>query len=494
MKKFQKMTNSHKNPNHEISESKKYQASHLLAMRPEFMSSSPAENVHQKLSWHPMNHLVTAMSFLRPHTRLLVVTMLLLLGGGLAPLRGADAPPQTKDSATKGGTLPADRMITGSSEKARLPYLVTLPKGYDRTQAAKTWPLIVFLHGGAQVGIDAAKMIQMKGGIPEVAGQLEDFPFITLSPVIPSDSFNLYTEPLSVLIREILETYHGDADRVYLTGASLGGYGSWDMLFAHPEQFAAVVVVCGAAPGTTVRTDFAGATQIPVRAYHGDSDPVVPLSAAKTTVAAFQKAGGQVSLSILPGVGNESHIPTYPKLELYQWMLQQVRPHDASIKPKGLATPKIERLNATPAVMTQITDDRDRYHACQTGYEALRTALNDRHSAQPPRFFAVVPPGKTPVGVEVYGTIEGAFADQGTLKPATLSGGLYAVLPVVAAGDYIFFSNPSQWNDVARAITEIRKWLMLSDYKFTQGRSLVELIPTEGSAFRMQVYLPVEPR
>ena len=459
----------------------------------ESLTSSLAENADPKLSGFARNHLAAARSCLRYRTGWLAVALLLLLGGALAPLSAADAPTQTKNSATKVGTLPADRMITGRSEKARLPYLLTMPKGYDRTKATK-WPLIVFLHGGAQIGIDAAKMIQMKGGIPEMAGQLEDFPFITLSPVIPSDTFNLYTEPLSVLIREILETYHGDADRVYLTGASLGGYGSWDMLVAHPEQFAAVVVVCGAAPGTTVRSDFAGATRIPVRAYHGDGDPVVPLSAAKTTVAAFQKAGGQVNLTILPGVGHESHLPTYPKPELYQWMLQQVRPHDASIKPKGLATPKIVRLDATPAVMTPATDDRDRYHASQTGYEALRTALKDRRSARPPRFFAAVPPGKTPVGVEVYATIEGALANPGTLKPATLGGGLYAVLPVVAGGEYLFFSNPSPWNDVSRVTTEIRKWLMLSDYKFAQGRTWVELIPTEGSAFRMQVYLPVEPR
>jgi predicted peptidase len=203
--------------------------------------------------------------------------------------------------------------------KRELDYLLFLPKDYGIGEA-KLWPLILFLHGMGERGSDL--QLVKKHGIARIVEEQPDFPFIAVSPQCPATSWWAFeVEALKALLDHILEAYAVDTRRVYLTGLSMGGFGAWAMGIEYPELFAALATVCAGGDANKV----CALKDVPVWAFHGDADETVLLSESEKMVEALEACGGDVKLTVYPGVGHDSWTQTYKNPELYQWFLNHQR-------------------------------------------------------------------------------------------------------------------------------------------------------------------------
>ncbi len=206
-------------------------------------------------------------------------------------------------------------------------YLLFLPKGYE-SSGDKRWPLILFLHGAGEAGTNVWR-VDLHGPAKYIA-EHPDFPFIMVSPLCPSEQ-GWSNETLLALLDEIAARYRVDSERVYLTGLSMGGFGTWSLALAHPERFAAVIPICGG--GSAI--DPALATlgykphgkeplkKLPIWAFHGAKDNVVPMEESERMVALMKKLGAdEVKLTIYPEANHNSWTQTYTNGEVYNWLLQ----------------------------------------------------------------------------------------------------------------------------------------------------------------------------
>ncbi len=149
-----------------------------------------------------------------------------------------------------------------------LNYLLFLPKAYGKN-GAKKWPLIFFLHGAGERGNDP--LILKRHGIPRIAEERPDFPFVAVSPQCPEGStWNHHLRSLDLLLEDIQKNYVVDPARLYLTGISIVGNGVWLMAVRHPERFAAVAPICGYGLPSQAFPDRACALKdVPVWVFHG---------------------------------------------------------------------------------------------------------------------------------------------------------------------------------------------------------------------------------
>jgi len=206
----------------------------------------------------------------------------------------------------------------------RLRYLLFLPQKYGE-DPEREWPLILFLHGAGERGDDLE--LVKKHGVSKVAEERADFPFIAVSPQCPEDSWwSSHIQALDALLEEVMAMYAVDADRVYLTGLSMGGYGTWHLAAAYPERFAAIAPICGGGPW---HLGFPGKAcvlrRVPIWVFHGAKDPVVPLEESQKMVKALRECGGNVRFTIYPEAGHDAWTETYDNPELYEWFLQHRR-------------------------------------------------------------------------------------------------------------------------------------------------------------------------
>jgi predicted peptidase len=198
-----------------------------------------------------------------------------------------------------------------------LNYLVAVPADYDAKEA---WPLLLFLHGAGERGDDLE--IVKKHGPPKLLEQGKSFPLVVVSPQCPADEW-WSSKPLELmaLVDEIVTKYKIDQDRVYLTGLSMGGFGTWMLAAYAPDRFAAIVPICGGGEVLSTRR----LTQMPTWVFHGAKDPVVPLKRSEDMVEALKKLNGNVKFTIYPEAGHDSWTEAYNNPELYEWLLQQKR-------------------------------------------------------------------------------------------------------------------------------------------------------------------------
>jgi len=205
------------------------------------------------------------------------------------------------------------------SESAGLHYLLTFPEGYH-DDPTEEWPLILFLHGAGERGDDLDYL--MVHGMPRMYNQLEKFPFITVSPQCPANTtWNSLISNLRILLEEVMETYNVDEGAIYLTGISMGGRGAWELAMTYPEMFAALAPIAGGGDPANI----ANLIDIPVWAFHGDADNVVPIEENIRMVDALEAIGGDVEFTVYPRVGHDSWTQTYENPELYEWFLGHMR-------------------------------------------------------------------------------------------------------------------------------------------------------------------------
>lgn len=209
---------------------------------------------------------------------------------------------------------------TMADQAGDIKYLMYLPKTYDE-DTDQSWPIVLFLHGrGESYG---PLSLVAKWGPPRFAQRGDDLPYILVSPQCPKDgrwSDETRQQQLTRFLDTLVEKHRVDQDRVYLTGLSLGGYGSWTLAADNPERFAAVVPVCGGGSPA----DAAKLKDLPIWVFHGDQDRAVPFAKSVEMVEAIRDVGGaKIRFTSLEHVGHNCWSSAYAMPELYDWMLKQ---------------------------------------------------------------------------------------------------------------------------------------------------------------------------
>ena len=205
-----------------------------------------------------------------------------------------------------------------SSDSAEVPYLLYLPENYKPGIAL---PVMLFLHGRGES--DGPLSVVAKWGPPLLVAEGEKLPYILLSPQCPKeDNWSSATQQsrLIELLDSVVDKFGGDKNRIYLTGLSMGGSGSWRMAADHPQRFAAVVPICGR--GQTSDAD--KLKPLPIWVFCGDQDGV--FQANEELVQAVEQAGSQsIRFTSLEHFGHNSWSAAYASPELYQWLDRQSR-------------------------------------------------------------------------------------------------------------------------------------------------------------------------
>ncbi len=234
-------------------------------------------------------------------------------------LLGGCAINQVKGSY-RGGTPTATGFLTKTLEVKGQAYVycVYVPRDYD---PAKAWPLVLFLHGVGERGTDG--LLQTEVGIGRAIRRWPDrFPCLVVMPQCPTSVW--WTNVIELMDRSLAETreaYNIDPNRIYLTGLSMGGFGTWMYGAMRADYFAALVPICGS--GKT--DDASKLAQVPIWALHGSDDTRVKPEKSREMVEAVKKAGGKVKYTVYPGVGHNSWDRAYGDPKVIKWMLRQTR-------------------------------------------------------------------------------------------------------------------------------------------------------------------------
>ena len=235
-----------------------------------------------------------------------------------------------------------NRSVTVNGTEYR--YQVYVPHEFDRR---KLWPVILFLHGGGEYGSDGMRHTNV-GLADAIRRDPGRFPAIVVFPQAKADNTPGWqldggNAAMNALDKSIKE-FRGDPRRIYLTGLSAGGNGSWYLASRYPEKFAAAIIVCGFIfefEGRSSRVHYpalaGGETdpygyvarrvaRIPVWMFHGDADGSVTVDESRKMFAALKKIGADVQYTELPGVGHNAWDPAYSRADVIEWMLKQRLP------------------------------------------------------------------------------------------------------------------------------------------------------------------------
>jgi predicted peptidase len=212
------------------------------------------------------------------------------------------------------------------TESINLNYLLFLPENYQ-AKSGKAWPLILFLHGSGERGKDVWQTAVH--GPARYIAQHPDFPFIFASPQCAAGQ-HWSNDSLLPLLNEITKKYKVDTARIYLTGSSMGGYGTWELGLSYPEKFAALAPICGGGQMITLilasREKPQALKTLPVWAFHGAKDPVVPIEETQRMIDALKKLGvKETKFTIYPEAGHNSWTKSYNDPKLYEWFLEHER-------------------------------------------------------------------------------------------------------------------------------------------------------------------------
>ncbi|RCS53064.1 phospholipase [Bremerella cremea] len=190
-------------------------------------------------------------------------------------------------------------------------FLLYLPKGYEEKEH---WPLMLFMHGAGERGDDLS--LVKKHGPPKLIENGKDFPFIIISPQCPKGTW-WKTEDVVALLDHIMQIHNVDDNRVYVTGLSMGGRGTWQVAGAVPDKLAAIAPICGPSDETIVEK----IVTIPTWVFHGGKDSVVNVDHSEKMVRLLKEKGGDPKLTTYPEAGHDSWTETYDNEELYEWLL-----------------------------------------------------------------------------------------------------------------------------------------------------------------------------
>lgn len=271
---------------------------------------------------HPRSRAITGGH--RVHT----ISAFLLAGFATAALASiAEAAPKSAQTGFLFKTLTVD--------KHDYPYTVYVPRNYD---GSKPTPLILFLHGAGECGSDGWKPV-MQGIATAIMQDISKWPFIVIIPQKPDVKYawEQYDDAWMEMLKVARKDYNIDASRLYLTGLSQGGHGTWALGAKHADLWAAISPICGYGGGKWpdaptpegLLPAFNGSDadlgtalkDMPVWAFHGEADSVVPTQNSRDIVAAIKAAGGSPKLTTYPGVDHNSWDKAYRTEDLGAWFL-----------------------------------------------------------------------------------------------------------------------------------------------------------------------------
>ena len=202
------------------------------------------------------------------------------------------------------------------------------------------YPLVIFLHGAGERGDDNLSQLKYLPTWMAEAKARQAFPCFVLAPQCRDDqkwadvdwdavestpqSPTPSVDMLAVIaaLEDTLRREPVDPSRIYLTGLSMGGYGSWDLAARMPDRFAAVLPICGGGDEATA----AKIKDLPIWCFHGDADTAVRVERSRTMIEALRAAGGTPKYSELPGVGHDSWTPAYRDPDVLAWLFAQKKP------------------------------------------------------------------------------------------------------------------------------------------------------------------------
>jgi predicted peptidase len=208
-----------------------------------------------------------------------------------------------------------NRVHKGQGGDAR--YVLFVPHDYKGDRA---YPLILFLHGAGETGSDGQK--QVRGALAAaVRKQEKTFPFLVVFPQSQKRSWRAGSEDADralAILEEVSKEYKVDRKRIYLTGLSMGGAGTWSLAAAHPDRWAAIVPLCGTAPVDRA----AKIKDLPCWCFIGDKDREKLVENNREMIKALKAAGGSPRYTEYPGVGHNCWDRAYATEELFTWLLK----------------------------------------------------------------------------------------------------------------------------------------------------------------------------
>jgi poly(3-hydroxybutyrate) depolymerase len=215
-----------------------------------------------------------------------------------------------------------------------LPYRLFVPHGYDQTQR---YPLVVVLHGAGERGTDNVKNVQYGFGTFTFERNQGRQPMFVVAPQCPSSmqwvntpweegTYSVNQVPISAplkvvvgLIDELQERYAIDAQRIYIAGVSMGGFGTWDIISRYPTRFAAAVPICGGGDPLQAQV----LKDLPIWTFHGDDDEQVPYEGTRVTAQAIHDVGGIVQFTTFAQMGHGIWFGVFRTQAVVDWMLAQ---------------------------------------------------------------------------------------------------------------------------------------------------------------------------
>jgi predicted peptidase len=230
-----------------------------------------------------------------------------------------------------------DRTVTVAGQSYR--YQIYVPADYP---TKVKWPVILFLHGAGERGTDGLRQTTVGLG-PAIRQESKRFPAIVVFPQAPPDSqwVGAPAEMALAALTQTLAEFHGDRDRVYLTGLSMGGHGTWYLAYRHPEIFAAVAPICG---WVTELPGFPGSVPVvpqdsgppipalarrlaktPIWIFHGEMDAVVPVGGSREPAAALKALAVDARYTEYLGLNHNSWDATYASDTFVHWLFAQQR-------------------------------------------------------------------------------------------------------------------------------------------------------------------------
>lgn len=203
------------------------------------------------------------------------------------------------------------------------PYVVFVPANHDKS---KPTPVILFLHGAGET--KGGNKMPIEQGIAPHIKRMEEkdqaFKFITIIPQAETRDWRVDSpngKRALAMLDEVVKEYNGDTKRLYLTGLSMGGFGTWSIAAAHPDKFAAIAPICGGGEAEWAEK----LKDLPIWCFHGDQDGSVKVQLSRDMIEAIKKAGGKPRYTEFPFVGHNSWDAAYAHEELYSWLLSHAK-------------------------------------------------------------------------------------------------------------------------------------------------------------------------
>lgn len=196
-------------------------------------------------------------------------------------------------------------------------YLLYLPENYENN--TDNFPLIIYLHGGSQRGKDLNKLKTY--GLPYLIEKGNNYDFIIASPQCPDTTYWSRINWFDSLYIDLISKYRIDKNRIYLTGISMGGFGTWHAAMDYPDKIAAIIPLCG---GCNDSTEICRINKIPVWTFHGTKDTVIYINETERLVDRLNKCNGNVKFTRLEDRGH-AIFDIYEKQEIFDWLKEQIK-------------------------------------------------------------------------------------------------------------------------------------------------------------------------